>query len=268
MEFYREYNPGFEYYFDHGPSSAQFNFGGGLAVAVTAILLAVLFAVLVFAAATYVLRSIGLYTMAKNRGIENAWLAWVPVGNSWLLGQIADEVNSRQGKKTNYSLILLVLTAVTAAGGFSLVLLPFSALLSAPLSLAASVVYFIALYDVYQDYAPKNAVVFLVLSILLSAHWLLLFILRDRLPLSLQAEPQKPAEASTQQADPGWQPVEYTPQPQPAPVAQPACGWSPDAAPQQTSQPAGECPPEHWGGIMTVEQPPHPTEQESDFPQQ
>ena len=160
MEFYREYNPGFEYYFDHGPSSAQFNFGGGLAVAVTAILLAVLFAVLVFAAATYVLRSIGLYTMAKNRGIENAWLAWVPVGNSWLLGQIADEVNSRQGKKTNYSLILLVLTAVTAAGGFSLVLLPFSALLSAPLSLAASVVYFIALYDVYQDYAPKNAVFF------------------------------------------------------------------------------------------------------------
>ena len=254
----------------NGVPKELMHLGEGLAVVAGVIALAVALVVLAFAAATYVLRSMGLYTMAKNRGIDNAWLAWVPVANNWLLGEIADDINRRKSKKTNYSLILLVLTAAGAAGGFSLILLPFSALFSAPVSIAASVVYFIALYEIYQDYAPQNAVVFLVLSILLSVQWLLLFILRGRLPQSLggqvqQAEEQPPVQPQA----PGWQPMEYAPQPQPdpTPVAEPACGWCPEAAPQQVPQPPKDCPEEHWGGILTVEAPTLTNESESDFPQ-
>lgn len=245
------------------------HFGDSLAMAAAAVAALVLLVVLAIAATTYVLRAIGLYTMAKNRGVENAWLAWVPVGNNWLLGQIADDAALRQGKKTNYSLILLVLTAAGAAGGFSLLLLPFSALLSAPLSIGLSVVYFIALYEIYQDYAPKNAAVYLVLSVLLSLHWLLLFILRDRCPQGLQEETQEPAGVPAAQPAPqGWQPMEYPQPAAPAPVAEPTCGWCPGAAPQQAPQPPKDCPVEHWGGIMTVEQPAPTNEQESDSLQQ
>ena len=37
----------------------------------------------------YVLKSIGLMTMAANKGIENAWLAWIPVADLYIAGSIS-----------------------------------------------------------------------------------------------------------------------------------------------------------------------------------
>ena len=37
----------------------------------------------------YVVTSLSLHAMAKGRFIEKAWLAWIPVGNLWILGSIA-----------------------------------------------------------------------------------------------------------------------------------------------------------------------------------
>lgn len=42
----------------------------------------------------YVLGALGFYTIANRRGINHAWLAWVPVGNLWLLGCISDQYQS------------------------------------------------------------------------------------------------------------------------------------------------------------------------------
>ena len=39
----------------------------------------------------YVFQSLSLYTIAKRRCIRHAWLSWVPVGNLWILGSIADQ---------------------------------------------------------------------------------------------------------------------------------------------------------------------------------
>ena len=39
----------------------------------------------------YVLQSIGLYKTAKRRGIHNAWLSWLPVGCTWIIGCISDQ---------------------------------------------------------------------------------------------------------------------------------------------------------------------------------
>ena len=41
--------------------------------------------------AGYVLMALGMYTIAKRRGIRHAWLAWVPVANLWLLGCVSDQ---------------------------------------------------------------------------------------------------------------------------------------------------------------------------------
>lgn len=61
--------------------------------------------------ALYVLYALGLYTIASRRGIPNAWLAWLPVGNVWILGAIADDYRSRQtGKKHKLRIVMMVLT--------------------------------------------------------------------------------------------------------------------------------------------------------------
>lgn len=267
MEFYYEFGPGFEHNFGHNipvpiPDAVAPDFGG-LAAVLLAVLIPVLLTVIAFGVAVYVMQALSLYTMAQKRGIANAWLAWVPVGSSWILGALADDINARQGKKTNYGLILLVATAVTAAGSASLFLLPFLGLFAAPLSIAVMVVYYMALYEIYRDYAPQNAVLFLVLSILLSVHWILLFVLRGRRPVTLGgADASQPKPEAPQQV--------YSVPPQPAPVQpqpqqQPPAGWSPDPAFQQQAPVRQQaCPPEHWGGIMTVEQSaPHQQENHS-----
>lgn len=65
--------------------------------------------------AAYVLQAIGLYTIAKRRGIKYAWLAWVPVGCVWILGSISDDFKARTtGRPRNKRKALVILTAVLA----------------------------------------------------------------------------------------------------------------------------------------------------------
>lgn len=58
-------------------------------------------------AVTYVFFAIALYSMAKRRGLYKPWLAWVPIFNVYLLGDIADDICRRQGEEKNYRKILV-----------------------------------------------------------------------------------------------------------------------------------------------------------------
>ena len=63
--------------------------------------------------AAYVLLGLGLFALAKNRRIQNPWLAWIPVGNLWLLGCISDQYQYVvNGQVTNKRKALLVLNIV------------------------------------------------------------------------------------------------------------------------------------------------------------
>jgi len=66
----------------------------------------------------YVLNARGLYVIAQRRGIKRPWLAWIPVGNYWLVGSISD--NARLLKKgvveKRRLLVLLLLGIPTAIG--------------------------------------------------------------------------------------------------------------------------------------------------------
>jgi len=48
---------------------------------------------LVIVAGLWILKSIGLSQMAKNRGIENEWLAWLPVADLYIMGTIVEEMS-------------------------------------------------------------------------------------------------------------------------------------------------------------------------------
>lgn len=149
--------------------------------------------------AMYVLTALGLYTIAKRRGINNPWLAWIPVVNCWIVGCISDQyryVVKGQTKSKRKTLLILniiqfvllivmcvviVVSVIQAVGGaiegineYQLLedLLPaFMSILVLclplfALSIATMVVRYMAMYDLYTSCDPQNNVAFLVVSII------------------------------------------------------------------------------------------------------
>lgn len=145
--------------------------------------------------ASFVLSAIALYTIARRRGLNHAWLSWIPVANCWILGSLSDQyqyvVKGQNKSKRKVMLILniliavfsvtvLVLGAVTVAGIFfsandaqmmraingPLLAILGVALPLACVSIAYAVIRFMALFDLYRSLDPSNAVLFLVLSVL------------------------------------------------------------------------------------------------------
>lgn len=147
----------------------------------------------------YILQSLGLYTIAKRRGIKHAWLAWLPVGSEWLIGCIADQYRYvAKGEVKNRRTIMLVLSLVgvvlgglsgflsrmgttalleqllssgaqategVVAGG-SFMTNALVSLFSTGVSITLTVFLYISYYDLYTSCNPKNNVVFLVLGII------------------------------------------------------------------------------------------------------
>ncbi len=147
----------------------------------------------------YVFLAIGLYTLATRRGIKSAWLAWLPIGNMWIIGSLADHYRFvAENRVTKYRKILLGFTIAVAAvsiivvpiaiyflvmafsygfgGGYyddsilkmtGLILLLF--LLSMVLLVLAvilAVFEYISLHKIYKSCDPSNATVFTVLSVI------------------------------------------------------------------------------------------------------
>lgn len=161
----------------------------------------------------YILGSLGYYTIAKVRNIKHGWLAWVPVGNAWLLGSISDQYQLvKNGKKTHRRTVLLVLNIlfglsavalivtcvvvivqlIAAAGGefagsvygeqelHQEMMGVLFGMLGAYVALMifmipVLVMQYIALYDVFQSCDPNSSVVYLLLSIFLGISPFLVF---------------------------------------------------------------------------------------------
>lgn len=155
---------------------------------------------MLFVIAAYVLTSLGLYTIARRRGLNKPWLAWIPVVNCWILGSLSDQyhyVVKRENKSKRKSLLILsIITLVLSVMIFVLaVVLLFQVItgtygrfsdtelmemamgpvvgilgLCLPLcgvAIAYAIIRYMALYDVYKSLDPDNCVLYLVLSILI-----------------------------------------------------------------------------------------------------
>ena len=84
------YDYGFEYAFPEMMEGAAEGVIAGAAGLIIGIVLIVWLIAMAVAVGSYVLNAVGMYRIAKRRGIHNAWLSWVPVANVWLLGSISD----------------------------------------------------------------------------------------------------------------------------------------------------------------------------------
>lgn len=161
------------------------------------------FVILGICGCTYVFQALALQAVAKRRQIEKPWLAWVPVGNMWLLGSISDQYQHVvNGKDRNFRKLLLwlmvgvlaILTLVVTVemiaiimaevlAWASIVMLVFvlvTALVAEGFAIFASVIEYMAIYDYYRSCDPSKAVLFLILSIVTPAYPILLFIVRNQ----------------------------------------------------------------------------------------
>lgn len=189
--------------------------------------------------AAYVLTALALYTLAKRRGIDNAWFSWVPVLKLWIIGSLSDQyryvvkgqVKSKRKVLVVLSIISMVLTvAIVIVSGMAVAQVAASvftnvsedvllgrivgliltvcglALPLAGVGIAAAVIQYMAVYDIYTSCDPENSVLFLVLSIVFSiTQPFFLFFSRNKdkgMP-PRKPEPQQPPQTQyTYQADP------------------------------------------------------------------
>ena len=183
------YDYSFEYAFPGTMEGAAEGMMVGAAGIVTGILLVVYLLGMAFAVVSYVLSAVGMYRIAKRRGIHHPWLAWVPVGAAWLLGSISDHYQYVvKQKNTNRRKILLILSIILAAMSCvflaAVLVLTFAGigtdasatiagavmaiiayLCMTGLSIAVLVFYYIAYFDLFRSCKPKNDVLFLVLGV-------------------------------------------------------------------------------------------------------
>ena len=153
------------------------------------IMMAFYFIMIAMGIVFYILQSLGIYTVAKRRGIRKPWLAWIPMGDAWIMGSISDQYQYvKMGKITNRRKVLLILYIVLLAAvallvgstvgatvhamlsndgvvalGVGGLLLSYFAIIG--LSIAMAVMEYIALYDIFRSCNPDNSVVFLILGI-------------------------------------------------------------------------------------------------------
>ena len=219
-------------------------FGGDEAFGVTFLLIYLFYFLIIglVSLATYVLTSWGTYSIAKRRGIRNPWMAWIPVGNVWILGCISDQyryVARGQVKNKRKALLVLnillyialivmlvlcfVLIFQMISSGFghaqpsmgtdafeesvigSMVGLLVVYLVMLGVSVAFTILQYMALYDLYASCDPSNKVLYLILNIFVSITLpIFIFICRDKdlgMPPKKAEEPVAPV-----QPEPAWQP--------------------------------------------------------------
>ncbi|NLK96759.1 hypothetical protein [Defluviitalea saccharophila] len=125
----------------------------------------------------YVLKSIGLYGMAQKAGIENPWLAWVPVADMYIMGKLVGKINLFNQEIDKMEIIL-------PAGSAAVLVLGGIPVIGTLLSLAYAVLTFAAFYYLFKKYRGEKAGGMLILSIIfIFMGPIFLFTLRDADPI-------------------------------------------------------------------------------------
>ena len=156
-----------------------------------------LLVVIGIAVAIYVIKALSLSTIAGRRGIRHPWLAWLPIGEAWILGCISDQYRYvALGQVKNKRKILLVLNILMHAAVIGILVLFVNLMVQTiglteelmqeyiltqmlgsamgmlllyfvmlGISIALTVVQYMALYDLYASCEPGNKVLYLVLNI-------------------------------------------------------------------------------------------------------
>lgn len=123
----------------------------------------------------YVLKSLGISGLAANKGLENAWLGWIPIADLYIAGQIVDEMTLFGYRIQNLSLWL----PVVMVGSMVLSCIPVVGVIV----WIACLIFFIAFSYVLFNMYTSNALLFTLLGVLLALWPIFVFMIRNNTPL-------------------------------------------------------------------------------------
>ncbi|MCP1102369.1 magnesium-transporting ATPase (P-type) [Aequitasia blattaphilus] len=83
-------------------------------ITVLLIYLGVIFFALIIGLASYLFKSIGMYTMGKRKGIQNAWLAFIPYGRTYFLGELSGPIHLKRKTITNPGIWLILVPIISS----------------------------------------------------------------------------------------------------------------------------------------------------------
>lgn len=123
-----------------------------------AILTAILIFVGIIGLVLYVIYAYALYKMAVKQGVENSWIAFIPIAQNYIIGRLIKTLKVFDFEIPRVEIVLPVA---------SIVVLIFSQVdfLGGLLSLANFILMLFALNKLYKLYKPENATLYTVLSI-------------------------------------------------------------------------------------------------------
>lgn len=159
----------FEYYFgDSMPYSSHSDDFWTVMPMVMSIIATILVICLIIGIVCYVFSAIGLYTMAKKRNLDHAWLAWIPIAQFYILGNLINDDVSISTLHIPYAKIFLPLLSLALSLLMSFLgLIPYlGVLFGIVLSLAVAFYYYTAQFWLFSIYDKEHRVLFLVLSII------------------------------------------------------------------------------------------------------
>lgn len=164
-----------------------------LIVMVGILLVAYLF-LMVVGIASYIMNAVALQKIASKRLIQNAWLAWIPIASTWIIGSIADEYDEKNGIKRKWRVVLLVLSLISMIGIFAgYIVMIISAIMmtmqdsmsqefsstvglfigayvfiiiAAIVATALSMCTMICLYKIFESTVPEKSVKYMLVSLL------------------------------------------------------------------------------------------------------
>lgn len=153
------------------------NFNEGFAFQILALSSGLFIFLLLVSIAIYILSSLGLYKLAKNRNIENPWLAWIPIANLYVLGKLVGSL--RIG-----DLEIPMLEIVLPVGALVSYLLNPIPIIGFIVSILYTILVLLALFNLYKIYRPDSAVLWIIISIIFPFMTaVFIFIIREDVPL-------------------------------------------------------------------------------------
>lgn len=88
--------------------------GNGMAAVLT-IYLVVVMVLAVYGISSYIIKGLGLYQLAKRKGIDYPWMAFVPFARTYLQGEISGEISLKKRKIHNPGIWMIALPMIQGA---------------------------------------------------------------------------------------------------------------------------------------------------------
>lgn len=161
---------GYEYAYQYDHPVTYHNGGNNsILTAILSIYLIVLTVIIIFALASYIIHSIGLYTIGKRLGKQYPWLAFIPFARDYFHGELAGEIHLKKRTIRNPGIWKLVLPiAFSVITGVFMAVIVMAGIAATMLSgLGIGIMMLVVLYVLLIVVAIAYSAAYMTLSILI-----------------------------------------------------------------------------------------------------